>query len=95
MSDAKSGPPAQNSPTLPMVMGFVGSVGLFGAAFVIPPRHGDGLLFSSILAITVLPLAAIILAIIRPTRKFGLGMLLGCGAIWLVMLAICSGMRIG
>jgi hypothetical protein len=42
----------------------------------------------------LIPFSAIVLAIIPATRKFGLGLLLGCGAIWLIMLAICGGLRI-
>jgi len=46
-------------------------------------------------SITILPLAALILAGIRSTRRFGLGILLGVGLSWLVMLAICGGLGLG
>ncbi len=39
----------------------------------------------------LLPFIALTLAIIPKTRKFGLGMLLGCGAILLILLAVCGG----
>jgi hypothetical protein len=38
-----------------------------------------------------LPVVSVILAIIRPTRRFGLGLLLACGLGWLILLAICGG----
>jgi hypothetical protein len=39
----------------------------------------------------VLPLVAVVLAIMRPTRFFGLGMLLASGLGWLVLLSLCGG----
>lgn len=42
-------------------------------------------------SVTLWPLAAVVLACIRPSRRFGLGMLLGVGLGWLTMLAICGG----
>jgi hypothetical protein len=39
-----------------------------------------------------LPLVALVLAIIRPTRPFGLGMLLACGLGWLILFSICGGL---
>ena len=40
----------------------------------------------------VLPVIAAVLAIIRSTRRFGLGLLLACGLGWLVLGAICGGL---
>lgn len=39
----------------------------------------------------VLPLVSLILAIIRKTRRVGLGLLLACGLGWLILGAICGG----
>jgi hypothetical protein len=38
------------------------------------------------------PVAGVILAIIRPTRKFGLGVLLASGLGWLILGAMCAGL---
>ena len=49
---------------------------------------------TAFLGIPIAPIAllvAVILASIAKTRKFGLGMLLGVGAILLILLAICGG----
>jgi len=43
------------------------------------------------ISVSVWPVMAVILACIRPTRRFGLGMLLGVGLGWLVMLTLCGG----
>jgi hypothetical protein len=43
-------------------------------------------------SVSLWPLAAVVLAIIRTTRRFGLGMLLGVGLGWLAILAICGGL---
>ena len=39
----------------------------------------------------VLPVIAIVVSIIPHTRRFGLGLLLGCGLGWLILGAICGG----
>jgi len=39
-----------------------------------------------------LPVVSAILAIIRATRPFGLGLLLACGLGWLILLSICGGL---
>lgn len=41
-----------------------------------------------------LPIVSVILAIIRPTRRFGLGLLLASGLGWLILLSICGGMAV-
>ena len=71
--------------------GFCTAVGGFALAFLFPPSREIGPIVPFLLAMTIIPLAAIITSIIRSSRKFGLGMLLGCGVIWLAMLAICGG----
>lgn len=91
MNEPINNPPPQKSTRLLVALGFVTTTGVFGLAFADPNSAKNYHLFPFILAITALPLTAIILSIIRPTRTFGLGMLLGCGVIWLVMLAICGG----
>jgi hypothetical protein len=90
MNEPAHSPAPKKSTRAQIAWGFATSGSLFGLAFAAPPGE-FGRVLPYILAITILPLAAIILSIILPTRKFGLGMLLGCGAIWLVMLAICGG----
>jgi riboflavin transporter FmnP len=89
MSDPTS--PSRNSGRRPTAFGFGTAVTIFALAYIVPPSPEIGRIFPMLLGITLIPLAAIIMSIIRSTRKFGLGMLLGCGAIWLVMLAICGG----
>lgn len=90
-------PPAQPEPTAAKTLrrqaiyGFVSAAGIFAAAYTFPRSPELGTVFPYLLAITVIPLLAVVLAIIPKTRRFGLGMLLGCGAIWLIMLAICGG----
>ena len=71
--------------------GFCTAVGGFALAFLFPPSPEIGTVVPFLLAVTIIPLAAIIASIIRSSRKFGLGLLLGCGVIWLVMLALCGG----
>jgi hypothetical protein len=51
----------------------------------------DGLL-ELLLACFVLPVVGVVLAIIRRTRPFGLGVLLACGIGWLVLGAMCGGL---
>jgi hypothetical protein len=48
--------------------------------------------FGFVFLISILgpPLLGIILALIQPTRKFGLGMLIGSVVSWLLFLAICG-----
>lgn len=73
------------------IYGFVSAAGIFASAYSFPRSPKPGTIFPYLLAITVIPLLAVVLSIIPKTRRFGLGMLLGCGAIWLIMLAICGG----
>jgi hypothetical protein len=84
-------PPRKLNPRQ-VAYGFVTGLGIFGLAYLPPPGPGYNNALPFLLAITLLPLAAIVLSVIRPTRNFGLGMLLACGVLWLVMLAICGGM---
>ncbi len=84
-------PPPQISTRLAVALGFTTNAALFGLGYVFPSDAQDRHLLPFVLAISVIPLVAIVLSILRATRKFGLGMLLGCGAIWLVMLTLCGG----
>lgn len=45
-----------------------------------------------IFACFLLPVISGILAAIRATRRFGLGLLLACGLGWLILLSICGGL---
>ena len=91
MNEPINNPASPKSTRLLVALGFFTTGGVFGLAFADPNGAKSYHMLPFILAITALPLVAIILSIIRPTRKFGLGMLLGCGVIWLLMLAICGG----
>jgi hypothetical protein len=55
-------------------------------------RQGNLALLLLAVNLTLWPLTALVLAIMRTTRRFGLGMLLGVGLVWLVTLAICGGL---
>jgi hypothetical protein len=57
--------------------------------------RNDSVIALFFLTITVWPLASIILAVIPSTRRFGLGMLLGLGFTYMVLLAVCGGMTLG
>jgi hypothetical protein len=48
--------------------------------------------FLMIFGLSIWPLAAVVAAVLPSSRRFGLGMLLGVGLGWLVMLAICGGL---
>jgi hypothetical protein len=50
------------------------------------------LMLAALFCFIVVPVTAIVLAIVRRTRKFGLGLLLACGIGFLVLLAICGGL---
>ncbi|HWA84826.1 MAG TPA: hypothetical protein VG710_01275 [Opitutus sp.] len=91
MSDSdphSSSPPNRRQ----IIAGFLTAAGIFGLLFLVPPGPRFDNVLPYLIAITLLPLAALVLSIIKSTRRFGLGMCLGCGAVWLVMLAICGGM---
>lgn len=73
---------------------------ILGLAFGLGPgllalllQKTDVVILPSLLAITFWPLIAIILSIVPSTRRFGLGMLLGVGFGFLVLLAVCGGMN--
>ncbi len=53
---------------------------------------GYAMILPLVFACFALPVIAVILAIIRRTRRFGLGLLLSCGLGWLVLGAICGGL---
>jgi hypothetical protein len=50
------------------------------------------LMLAALFCFIVAPLAAIVLAIVPSTRKFGLGLLLACGVGFLALMAICGGL---
>lgn len=90
-NSVRPAPPPRKSNPRQIIYGFLTGVGLFGLGFLFPSGN-YGAVLPYLLAVTLLPLAAVVLAIIRPTRKFGLGMLLACGVLWLVLVAICGGL---
>jgi hypothetical protein len=55
------------------------------------PQKNYGQIPFLIVACFIVPVLAGILALVRKTRKFGLGLLLACGLGWLVLGAICGG----
>ena len=70
---------------------------LVGFACGIAPSILAALLFKTqaspflmIFGMTIWPLVAVVAAVVEASRRFGLGMLLGVGLGWLVMLAICG-----
>ena len=72
------------------------SIGFFAGAFfwALPffSRGGyDGVPWL-IFACFGLPVVSVIMAIIRATRSFGLGLLLASGLGWLILLSICGGL---
>jgi len=75
---------------------------LLGAAFGLGPglftmllRKSDAVILPSLVAITLWPLLAIILSVVPASRRFGLGMLLGVGFGFMVLVAVCGGMNVG
>lgn len=68
------------------------ALGLFaiGLIFVFPQRN-YGQVIPLVFDAFVLPVIALVLAVVRPTRSLGLGLLLVCGLGWLWLLAICGG----
>lgn len=65
---------------------------IFSAMPRTPRREGpyieiELLIFASLM----LPPFSALLAAIRPTRRFGLGLLLACGIGWLILGAMCGG----
>jgi hypothetical protein len=83
--------PRKSSPRQ-VAYGFVAGLAIFALGYLPASRNGYANLVPFILSLTLLPLAALVLAIIRPTRSFGLGLVLACGVLWLVALAICGGL---
>ena len=84
------GPPEPKSKG-PLIIGFAS-----GAVCWLSTLAFNGKSYDVILPLVfncfVLPVLAVILAIIRPTRRFGLGLLLASGLGWLVLGAICGGL---
>jgi hypothetical protein len=85
-SSADKPPPAKSDWLI--AVGFV-----VGALFWLPPltiRDESALAWLLIVPFAEPPVG-IMLAIIRPTRKLGLGVLLAAGVGWLILGAMCAG----
>lgn len=67
--------------------------GLAPAILAVPLFDNAASVLLMLFGMTVWPLGAVITAIIRSSRRFGLGMLLGVGLGWLVMFAICGSLN--
>jgi len=86
-------PPPNRGSNRWIVAGF-----LVGAFFWVLPiftdkyNGGYGSIPPLLFACFVLPVASVILAIIKRTRRFGLGLLLASGLGWLVLGAMCGGL---
>ena len=77
----------------PLVVGFLTGAFFWAIPMVMEKfRAGYAIILPMVFACFVLPVAATIVAIIRRTRRFGLGLLLACGLGWLVLGAICGGL---
>ena len=101
MNDQPPAPPKLKPDKRPIIWGFLAAFAVNLLLCLLPngakASWGIERLFVPMLfSITALPLSALVLAIIRSTRPFGLGLLLACGLIWLCLLAICGsgGMRL-
>ncbi len=82
-----SAPPVTSNK--PVIVGFI--LGAISWLTVLIPQRDYGQILPLIFNCFALPVIAIILAIIPPTRRFGLGLLLAAGLGWLVLGAICGG----
>lgn len=85
-------PPKQNKALKVWLGALVGIIP--GVAALLMGGKSDGIVGVFFLSISLWPLAAIILAVIRSTRRFGLGMLLGVGFDWIVLVSVCGGATI-
>jgi hypothetical protein len=79
-------PPPPKSGRL-IAVGFVA-----GVLFWVPAFTNNSTFAWIIIVPFAEPSVGIILAVIRPTRKFGLGVLLAAGLGWLILGAMCAGM---
>lgn len=87
-------PPVSRRSRKPIVIGF-----LIGAWIWLMPWAVDLLQTNEryaalpflLFACFVLPPVSLVLAIIRRTRRVGLGLLLACGLAWLILGAMCGG----
>jgi hypothetical protein len=101
MSDPLTPPtPPPSAPQNPIPKKSKATEILLGAAFGVGPgllvllmKKSDAIILPSLVCITLWPLLAIILSIVPASRRFGLGMLLGVGFGFMVMLSVCGGMN--
>jgi len=85
-------PPKQNKALQVWLGALVGMLPGISALFI--GGKSNGIVGVFFLSISLWPLAAIILAIVPATRRFGLGMLLGVGFNAIVLVSVCGGMTL-
>ena len=86
-------PPSPSPPRkscVPIAIGFL--VGILPWVPALMANRSEDYLFWLITVPFVSPVIGAIMAIIRPTRRFGLGALLASGVGWLVLGAMCGGL---
>lgn len=93
--DSTAAPPPLTPPKPPFakgrfVAGALTGLAAIGAIWLFPDRD-YGRILPLIFDAFVVPVVAVILAVVRPTRAFGLGLLLVCGLGWLVLWGMCTG----
>jgi len=82
-------PPATARPSKRIVaLGF--GVGAVSWLTTLIPQRDYGQIIPLLFSCFVIPVIAVVLAIIPGTRRFGLGLLLAAGVGWLVLGAICG-----
>ena len=74
----------------PIMAGFV--LGAVPWLLTLIAQKGYGVIPFLLFACFVMPVAAVVIALIPRTRRFGLGLLLASGLGWLVLGAICGGL---
>ena len=82
-------PPPRPIAKLPVVLGFI--IGAVPWLASIRQKGLEGIPML-VFACFLLPVVGAIAAVIRPSRPYGLGVLLACGLGWLVLGAICGGL---
>jgi hypothetical protein len=82
--------PARPGAKLPIFAGF--AVGAVPWLLTLVPQRNYGAIPFLIFACFGMPVVALITALVRKSRRFGLGLLLATGLGWLILGAICGGL---
>lgn len=83
-------PPKPPFSTRQFAAGAITGLAAVGAIWLFPNRD-YGRILPLLFDAFVVPVIAVILALVPRTRAFGLGLLLVCGLSWLVLWGMCAG----